>query len=124
MKNYTGSCHCGAFKFNVDLELEGLMICNCSMCQRTGYVMAFVAPEQVHVETDEKVLTSYHFNSNKLDHKFCATCGIHPITYGLKSDGSQMRMINVRCLHDVDPTSFATKKFDGRAVPSVVPRGP
>jgi hypothetical protein len=124
MNNYKGSCHCGAFVFNVDLELEGLITCNCSMCQRTGYVMAFVAPEALHVEAGEGTLKRYTFNTMNIDHLFCTTCGIHPISKGKKKDGSPMRMINVRCLHDVDPTTLATKQVNGRAVPSAIPRGP
>jgi hypothetical protein len=124
MKNYHGSCHCGAFAFNVDLELQGLITCNCSMCQRSGYVMAFVPPEQLHVERGEETLTSYKFNTMNIDHLFCPTCGIHPISKGKKKDGSEMRMINVRCLHDVDVSALPAKQVDGRAVPSVVPRGP
>ncbi len=124
MPNFSGSCHCGAFTFNVDLELEGLMSCNCSMCQRTGYVMAFVDPAKLEPESDLSTLTSYKFNTMNIDHLFCATCGIHPIGAGKKRDGTAMRMVNVRCLHNVDVASIQTKQVDGRAMPSGVARGP
>ena len=38
---YTGSCHCGNVKFEVEGEITGALVCNCSICQRKGARMAF-----------------------------------------------------------------------------------
>ena len=31
---YTGSCHCGNIRFQVEGDLTGALACNCSMCSR------------------------------------------------------------------------------------------
>ncbi len=35
---YTGSCHCGAIRIEVKGPIEGVELCNCSSCARTGYL--------------------------------------------------------------------------------------
>ena len=42
-----GSCHCGAVQFDVEMELENLATCNCSICGKTGTIMAFVPASQL-----------------------------------------------------------------------------
>lgn len=35
---YTGSCHCGNIRFEVDGELGSALACNCSICARKGNI--------------------------------------------------------------------------------------
>ena len=46
IQTYTGSCHCGDVKFEIDLDLaEGGGKCNCSICRKTRNWSASVKPE-------------------------------------------------------------------------------
>jgi hypothetical protein len=32
VSHHSGSCHCGKVQFEVDVDLDQLMTCNCSIC--------------------------------------------------------------------------------------------
>jgi hypothetical protein len=114
-KSYTGSCHCGAVKFNVRTNLTPVIACNCSMCQRAGTWLTFVNPSQFELVSGEESLSNYHFNRHVIDHLFCKNCGIKPFARGKKQDGSPMVAINVRCLEDLDLAGISPAMFDGRS---------
>ncbi len=40
-KHYKGGCQCGAVAYEVDVDIDTAMTCNCSRCQRMGFVLAF-----------------------------------------------------------------------------------
>jgi hypothetical protein len=48
---YRGACHCGAVRFEVRGPLEGLEVCNCSICAKTAYVHWYVAPDRFRLLT-------------------------------------------------------------------------
>jgi hypothetical protein len=41
-KTYTGGCHCGEVRFEVNADLSGVIACNCSICQKSGVLWVFV----------------------------------------------------------------------------------
>jgi len=115
-KMYRGSCHCGAVKYEVELDLSGpVLACNCSMCGRTGSLMTFVPADKFRLLSGEGALTDYQFNTKNIHHLFCTTCGVRSFGRGTGRDGVATCMINVRCLEGVDPLSLEVKHVDGKS---------
>lgn len=117
MTQHHGSCHCGAVQFNVEMELKDLATCNCSMCGRSGAIMAFVPKTALSGVTGEDKLTDYQFGKKIIHHAFCSTCGVRPFGWGKGPDGNEWAMINVRCLDDVDVHKLTiAKTYDGKSL--------
>ena len=113
---YSGSCHCGAVAFTVDTDLPASAItCNCSHCRRKGLVLTFVPAASFRLDQGEDALTDYRFNTRKIAHRFCRTCGCQPFGEGKGPDGAETRAINLRCVPDADLDTLALQKVDGAA---------
>jgi len=113
---YTGSCHCGQVKFEVEGEIRDVIDCNCSICKRKGSLLWGTSAENLRLMTSEGDLSTYRFNKEAIAHRFCPTCGMHPFAQGKDRSGKDFVMINVRCLDDVDLGSLNVQHFDGRAL--------
>jgi len=110
---YSGSCHCGAVTFTVEGEPPaGAMSCNCSHCQRKGFLLSFVPAEQFTLDGGDDKLATYTFNKHQIQHRFCTTCGTQPFAEG-EMNGAKMRGINLRCVPEVDLDSLEIQKVDG-----------
>ena len=46
METREGGCHCGRVRFRVTADLDGVTICNCSICTKKGIVHLIVLQEQ------------------------------------------------------------------------------
>lgn len=113
---YEGACHCGAVAFTVDAALPGQAVsCNCSHCRAKGLLLTFVPASQFTLTKGEGALTTYRFNTRKLGHYVCATCGVQPFAQGTGPDGSDMRAINLRAVPDCDIDALELQKVDGAA---------
>ena len=114
-KTYRGGCHCGKVRYEVELELGTVMACNCSMCQRKGSLLTFVARDKFKLLSGEDSLNDYFFNKHVINHRFCKHCGIHSFAFGRRRDGSEMAAINVRCLDDIDLAPLQVTHVDGKS---------
>ncbi len=115
-QSYSGSCQCQAVQFEAPLDLEKTVVCNCSRCQRLGWVMAFAPRARVTIAKGEEATTEYLFNKGKIRHQFCPTCGIETYAYAEAPDGTAMMAINVNCLDGVDPRALKSRPADGRSL--------
>jgi hypothetical protein len=113
---YKGSCHCGQVAFEVEGEIQGVMSCNCSICQRKGVLMWFVPRTALKQLTPDSNAATYTFHKHVIKHRFCPTCGIHPYGEGVDPKGNEMAAINIRCLDDIDPLSFPAQLYNGREI--------
>lgn len=116
-KTLSGGCHCGAVRFEVELDLAAPMTeCNCSICGKSGTRLAFVPDSKFTLKSGEETLRDYQFNKKHIHHLFCTTCGIRSFARGAAPDGSMMYAVNVRCLDDVDLTPMTVQHFDGKSL--------
>ena len=114
---YTGSCHCGAVRYRVTMALEGAVSCNCSICSKTGALLAFAPATQLELLGGEDALTDYQFGKKRIHHLFCKRCGVRSFARGARPDGTPMVAVNVRCLDGVDVAALPVRSFDGRSLP-------
>lgn len=115
---YTGSCHCGRVRYQVRADLSKPVIaCNCSICSRSGHLLAFVPATDFTLLTSEDALTDYVFGPKRIHHLFCKTCGVRSFAKGAMPDGTEMRAINVRCLEEVDVDPLPIHRYDGKSIP-------
>ncbi len=107
-----GGCHCGAVRYRVTVRSREGVECNCSMCTKKGYVHLIVAEDDFELLRGAADLTTYTFGTHTAKHHFCTHCGIHSY-YRPRSHPDKID-VNVRCLDDVDPSTFSLTTFDGQ----------
>lgn len=114
-KTYTGGCHCGKVRFDVKADIQEVISCNCSICQKTGALLAFVSADQFQIESGEEALNDYQFAKKRIHHRFCTTCGVRSFANGTRPDGQAMIAVNVRCLDGIDLKPLKIKEIDGKS---------
>lgn len=115
IRHYRGSCQCGAVSYEVDIDLDNAITCNCSRCRRLGSVLAFTPRANFDLKSGAESLTEYQFNRNQISHLFCKICGIQSFAYGAMPDGSPVAAVNANCLDDVDARAIPAQAVDGRS---------
>jgi hypothetical protein len=100
MKTYRGSCHCGKVRFEVDVDLDHVRVCDCSVCRKRGILSHRVEPSRLRVLTPLEELSVYRWHTRTATDYFCPVCGILP--FRRPRTAPHLWTINVRCLEDVD----------------------
>ncbi len=113
---YQGSCHCGRIAFEAEGEIDGVLACNCSMCQRKGSLLWFVPRDALHLRAGADDLGTYTFNRHAIRHRFCRVCGIHPFAEATAPDGRPMAAINARCIEGIDLATLPVRHYNGRDI--------
>lgn len=109
---YCGSCHCGAVKFEI-LAPEHLKVidCNCSVCRKKQNRHFILPAENFKLLTGQDCLTTYTFNTNTAQHKFCSKCGVQSFYYPRSNPDGVAVMPH--CLDSPNPKSVSVENFDG-----------
>jgi len=111
MKTYSGGCHCGAVRYEVETDLAKVIECNCSHCSKKGFLLTFVDRDQFTLQSSEDMLIEYFFNKKGIRHLFCRVCGTESFAEGV---AFPKVAINVRCLDDVDIAALKIEQVNGK----------
>lgn len=73
---HTGSCLCGAVKFEVEGELPPPDACHCGQCRKTsGHYWASTDVKRSALKVDGESNVAWFRSSAKVQRGFCSTCG-------------------------------------------------
>jgi hypothetical protein len=101
-KSYNGSCHCGAVRFECEVDLDGpTSRCNCSICAKSRFWKTIVADADFRLLAGEKAMTEYRFGPN-IRHFFCATCGVKTFGRAALEEIGPFHAVNLMCLDASD----------------------
>jgi len=106
-KTYRGSCHCGAVRFEADIDLaQGAFRCNCTICFKTRAWLASVPAADFRLLSGEADLRDYQFNKKRIHHRFCTRCGVRPFSQGTDAKDNPSYAVRLNCLDGADPAEL------------------
>ena len=111
MKTYTGGCHCGKVRYEVETDLKKIIACNCSHCAVKSLLLNFVDKDKFKLLSGGEDLIDYRFNKGTIRHLFCRVCGVESFAEGVTFPKAS---INVRCLERVDLESLTIEPYNGK----------
>ena len=124
LKKYSGSCHCGAVRFEADIDLtKGTTKCNCSLCAKARAWFVLASADHFHQIAGADAQTEYHWTppghpGANLHYHFCRTCGIRTVGRGEHGpEGGPFYFIAVASLDDAardDLAAAPIKYVDGK----------
>lgn len=127
-RTYTGSCHCKAITYKVNLAIgpnPSATRCNCTICLKSAFT-----PYHIPSDSDFTLVTpasfadlsSYQFNSTDVNRYFCNKCGIHVLWKGnYVLEGRQIEFFTINLVtldqpegEGLDLSTFRIGYWDGR----------
>ena len=111
---HSGSCHCGAVRFEVQIDATHGSRCNCTVCTKLGMIGAIAKPHHLTV-TGEESCSTYQWGFKTATRYFCKHCGVSCFARGhLAELGGDYVSVNLNALDDIDPQTVDVVYWDGR----------
>lgn len=126
LRTYHGSCHCGAVRFECDVDLsQGTRRCNCRFCGKTRFWKAFVYGDGFRLTTGEDMLSDYrgpdsNWPEGHIHHYFCRRCGVRGFAKGyldFEPFNGWFHAVNIATFDDISDEELAAAPIqyeDGR----------
>ncbi|MGF6273071.1 hypothetical protein ABIB38_001429 [Massilia sp. UYP11] len=118
MTTFHGSCHCGAVRYEADIDLAlGTVKCNCSICVKMRFWAVQLAPAAFRLLQGEAALRTYRFHTRRDGHHFCGECGINVFSTGSAPRSGPFVAVTVASLDDLpvaDLLAAPVRHLDGR----------
>lgn len=113
LKHCEGGCHCGAVRFRIEVPASVVVHqCNCSICQKSGYLHLIVAAQHFELLQGADHLVDYQFNTGVAHHLFCRTCGIK--SYYVPRSHPDGFSVNLNCVEIPEWLEVEIEPFDGQ----------
>jgi hypothetical protein len=121
-KTYRGSCHCGAIRFEAEIDLDaGSNRCNCSICTKARAWFVLVKPDKLRVLQGEDAHADYQWvppgqEQSHLHYQFCKTCGVRTFGWGDSPQMGKFYFVSVPALDvsDEELARIPVRRVDGR----------
>jgi hypothetical protein len=124
IKTYSGSCHCGAVRFQAELDFaEGTFKCNCTSCTKARSWLIATPVARFRLVEGGDCQAEYEWTppgraKPTVQFHFCKACGIRTPGRGdLEAMGGAFYAVQVSLLDDLDPNELAAapvRYVDGR----------
>ena len=115
VRKHVGSCHCGAVKFEAQVDTASGSACNCTVCTKTAMIGSIVRPEAFKLLSGERNLTAYEWGGKTAQRYFCTSCGVTCFSRGhLEQLGGDYVSLNLNAFDDIDPADVKVGYWDGR----------
>lgn len=125
MKTYSGACHCGTVRFEVDADIDHVRVCDCSVCAKRGALIFRVGLQALRLQTPLEALSVYRWGTRTGADYFCPTCGILPFRKPSQPSPEEKAAgvmpfdgwaVNTRCLSGFDPMSVPVRRISGSRI--------
>ena len=118
-QTYTGGCHCGAVRYEADMDLsQGTLKCNCSMCRKTRAWLVGIGANDFRLVKGQDALSDYQFGSKNIHHLFCKHCGVKSFGRAAAGPGGKpfvaVLLSTVDDISDADLAATPVIFIDGR----------
>ena len=113
MYTCSGGCHCGRVRFEIEIPAKIIVNrCNCSICQKSGYLHLIVAAGCFNLLGGEESLADYRFHTGVARHLFCSHCGIK--SFYVPRSHPDSFSVNLNCIDLPDVIEVTIRAFDGQ----------